>query len=129
MSRTEESLKAAFSGESQANRKYTAFARKADEEGYPEIANLFRATAEGETAHALQHLHHLQGVNSTRENLEAALQGETEEYTRMYPEMARVARQEGQEEIARWFEATAKAEKAHADRFREALQKLGASGA
>ena len=125
MSPTEENLKAAFAGESQANRKYTAFARKADEEGYPEVANLFRAAAEGETAHALQHLHLLKGVKGTRENLQAALDGETEEYTKMYPEMARIARQEGHEEFARWFEAVAKAEKAHADRFREALKSLG----
>jgi len=125
MSRTEENLKAAFAGESQANRKYTAFARKADEEGYPEIAQLFRAAAEGETAHALQHLHHLNGVRTTRENLQAAIDGETEEFTSMYPEMARVAREEGREEVARWFEAVARAEKAHANRFREALKTLG----
>lgn len=125
MGRTEDSLKAAFAGESQANRKYTAFARKADEEGYPEVASLFRATAEGETAHALQHLHFLKGIKGTRENIQAALDGETEEYTKMYPEMAQTARQEGHEDIARWFEAAARAEKAHADRFREALKNLG----
>lgn len=88
MSKTEENLKAAFAGESQAHRKYTAFARKADEEGYPEVAQLFRAAAEGETAHALGHLRLLKGIGSTRENLEAAIEGETYECTEMYPQFA-----------------------------------------
>ena len=124
MVKTEDNLKEAFAGESQANRKYTAFARKADEEGYPEIAELFRSTAEGETAHALGHLRYLQGIGSTKENLKAAIDGETYEYTKMYPEFAKIARQEGKEEIAKWFEAVAKAEKAHAERYKQALEKL-----
>ena len=127
MSRTEENLKAAFAGESQANRRYTAFARKADEEGYPEVAELFRAAAEGETAHALGHLNFLKGVGSTIDNLKAAIEGESYEHTHMYPDMAKASREEGAEEIAQWFERLGKAERAHADRFKAALEKLGAS--
>ncbi len=124
MSKTEENLKAAFAGESQAHRKYTAFARKADEEGHPEVAQLFRAAAEGETAHALGHLRFLKGIGSTRENLQAAIEGETYEYTEMYPQFAKEAREEGLNEVADWLEALAKAEKVHAKRYKEALDQL-----
>lgn len=123
--KTEENLRSAFAGESQANRRYTAFARKADEEGYPEIANLFRATAEGETAHALGHLNLLNEVKTTKENLKSAIDGETYEYTKMYPEFARIAREEGQEASAKFFESLAKAEKMHAEKFKQALKELG----
>lgn len=123
-SRTLENLRAAFAGESQANRKYTAWARKADQEGYPEVANLFRSTAEGETAHALGHLQHLGAIQGTQENLRAAIEGETYECDQMYPEFARVAREEGFNEIAEWFEALAKAERSHASRFQKALSQL-----
>merc|ERR1712232_394194 len=122
-SRTHENLKAAFAGESQANRRYLHFAQKADIEGNPEIASLFRNVAEGETGHALGHLEYLEEVGdpatgepigSTEENLKAAIAGETHEYTDMYPGFAKAAREEGFDEIADWFETLAQAEKSHA---------------
>ena len=131
--RTEENLKAAFSGESQANRRYLYFAQKADIEGYNDIATVFRSTAEGETGHAHGHLSYLEEVGdpatgepigNTEDNLKAAIAGETYEYTDMYPGMARAAREEGFEEIADWFETLAKAEKSHAGRFQKALDQL-----
>ncbi|HMK82190.1 MAG TPA: rubrerythrin family protein [Candidatus Bathyarchaeia archaeon] len=132
-SKTIENLRAAFAGESQANRRYTYFSRKADEEGFPEIAALFRAVSEGETAHALRHFDYMRTVGDpvtkvpiadVKGMLNSAVNGETFECTNMYPEYAKVARQEGFEEIAKWFEALAKAEKAHAGKFKEALDKL-----
>ncbi len=125
MGKTEENLKKAFAGESQANRRYLAYARKADEEGYPEVAELFRAAAEGETAHALGHLERLKEIGTTKENLKAAIEGESYERETMYPEFARVARQENKAEIAKWFEGVGRAEERHAEKFREALKKLG----
>ena len=131
--KTHENLKYAFAGESQANRRYLYFAKQADIEGYPEIAGLFRDTAEGETGHAHGHLDYLKQVGDpatglpigeTPENLKAAVAGETHEYTDMYPGMARMARDEGFEEIADWFETLAKAEKSHAGRFKKALDAL-----
>ncbi len=131
--RTEENLKAAFAGESQANRRYLYFAQKADVEGYNDVAAVFRSTAEGETGHAFGHLQFLEEVGdpatgkpigSTAQNLEAAIAGETYEYTDMYPGMARTAREEGFDEIADWFETLAKAEKSHAGRFQKALDAL-----
>ncbi len=131
--KTEENLKAAFAGESQANRRYLYFAQKADVEGYNDVAAVFRSTAEGETGHAFGHLQFLEEVGdpatgkpigSTAENLEAAIAGETYEYTDMYPGMARTAREEGFDEIADWFETLAKAEKSHAGRFQKALEAL-----
>ncbi len=131
--RTEENLKAAFAGESQANRRYLYFAQKADVEGYNDVAAVFRSTAEGETGHAFGHLEYLEEVGdpatgkpigSTAQNLEAAIAGETYEYTDMYPGMARTAREEGFDEIADWFETLAKAEKSHAGRFQKALDTL-----
>lgn len=121
---SKENLDCAFAGESMANRRYTAYARKADEEGYPEIANLFRATAEGETAHALGHLKFMGAVGTTAENLKAAIGGETHEFTKMYPEFAKTARAEGNEELAKWFEGMARAEKSHAERYQKALDSL-----
>ena len=132
--KTEQNLKDAFAGESQANRRYLYFAQKADVEGYNDVAAVFRSTAEGETGHAHGHLEFLEAVGdpatglpigSTSKNLEAAVAGETHEYTDMYPGMARDARQEGFEEIAGWFETLAKAEKSHAGRFTKALKDLG----
>ena len=132
-SRTEENLKAAFSGESQANRRYLHFAQKADIEGYNDVSAVFRSTAEGETGHAHGHLEYLEEVGdpatgkpigTTEDNLRAAIAGETHEYTDMYPGMARTAREEGFEEIAEWFETLAKAEKSHAGRFQKALEAL-----
>ncbi|HEX7888279.1 MAG TPA: rubrerythrin family protein [Ramlibacter sp.] len=132
-SKTEENLKAAFAGESQANRRYLYFANKADVEGQNDVAALFRSTAEGETGHAHGHLEWLEQVGDpatglpiggTRDNLKAAVAGETHEYTDMYPGMAKTARQEGFDEIADWFETLAKAERSHANRYTKALNEL-----
>ena len=132
-SKTEENLKAAFAGESQANRRYLYFANKADIEGQNDVAALFRSTAEGETGHAHGHLEYLETVGdpatglpigSSRNNLKAAVAGETHEYTDMYPGMAKQARTEGFEEIADWFETLAKAERSHANRYQKALDQL-----
>jgi rubrerythrin len=131
--KTHENLKYAFAGESQANRRYLYFAKQADVEGYPEIAGLFRDTAEGETGHAHGHLEYLKQVGDpatdlpigeTTDNLKAAIAGETHEYTDMYPGMAKVAREEGFDEIADWFETLAKAEKSHAGRFSKGLESI-----
>jgi rubrerythrin len=131
--RTHDNLKAAFAGESQANRRYLYFANKADVEGQNDIAAVFRSTAEGETGHAPGHLDYLasvgdpatdQPIGGSRENLKAAIAGETHEYTDMYPGMARTAREENFDEIADWFETLAKAEKSHAGRFQRALDTL-----
>ena len=130
---THENLKAAFAGESQANRRYLYFAKVADVEGYPDIAGNFRDTAEGETGHAHGHLDYMQStgdpatglpIGETAENLAAAVAGETHEYTEMYPGMAKTAREEGFEEVADWFETLAKAEKAHAGRFQALLDSI-----
>lgn len=132
-SKTESNLKAAFAGESQANRRYLYFAQKADIEGYNDIAAVFRSTAEGETGHAHGHLEYLEEVGdpatglpigTTQDNLKASIAGETHEYTNMYPSMAREAREEGFDEIADWFETLAKAERSHAGRFQKALNTL-----
>ena len=132
-SNTEQNLKDAFAGESQANRRYNYFAQKADVEGYNDVSAVFRSTAEGETGHAFGHLEFLEEVGdpatgepigTTSANLKAAIAGETHEYTDMYPGMARSAREEGFEEIAEWFETLAKAEKSHAGRFQKALDSL-----
>ena len=132
-SKTEQHLKDAFAGESQANRRYLYFANKADVEGRPDIAALFRSTAEGETGHAHGHLEFLEAcgdpapglpIGSTRDNLKAAVAGETHEYTDMYPGMAKTARAEGHDEIADWFETLAKAERSHANRYAKALAEL-----
>ena len=129
-SKTEKNLKDAFAGESQANRRYLYFANKADVEGQQDVAALFRSTAEGETGHAHGHLDYLAACGdpatglpfgSTVNNLKAAIAGETHEYTDMYPGMAKVAREEGFEEIADWFETLAKAERSHANRYTKAL--------
>ncbi len=132
-SKTEENLKAAFAGESQANRRYLYFAAKADVEGQNDVAALFRSTAEGETGHAHGHLEYLEATGDpatglpfgpSRLNLEAAIAGETHEYTDMYPGMAKAAREEGFDEIANWFETLAKAERSHANRYSKALEAL-----
>jgi len=128
--KTHANLKEAFAGESQANRRYLYFAKAADIEGYPEIAGLFRDTAEGETGHAHGHLDYLKqvgdpatdmGINDVEQMLASAVAGETHEYTDMYPGMARTAREEGFPEIADWFETLAKAERSHAGKFQKAL--------
>ncbi len=130
-SKTHDNLKAAFAGESQANRRYLYFANKADIEGHADVAALFRSTAEGETGHAHGHLDYLAQVGDpatdlpigdTAANLKSAVAGETHEYTDMYPGMAKSAREEGFDEIADWFETLAKAERSHANRFAKALE-------
>ena len=132
-SKTHQNLKDAFAGESQANRRYLYFAKQADIEGNPEIAGLFRDTAEGETGHAHGHLDYLKPVGDhatglpigeTKDNLAAAVAGETHEYTDMYPGMAKTAREEGFSQIADWFETLAKAEKSHAGKFSQGLKSL-----
>ncbi len=132
-SKTHDNLKAAFAGESQANRRYLYFAKIADVEGYPEVAGNFRETAEGETGHAHGHMDYLKKVGdpatdlpfgATEDNLKSAIAGETHEYTDMYPGMAKTARQEGFSEIADWFETLAKAEKSHAGRFTQMLKSI-----
>ena len=131
--KTHENLKHAFAGESQANRRYLYFARVADIEGYPEVGGLFRDTSEAETGHAFGHLDFLKKVGDpathlpiggTKENLKASAEGETYEYTQMYPGMAKTAREEGFAEIAEWFETLAKAERSHAGRFNKAIEAL-----
>jgi rubrerythrin len=132
--KTHQNLKDAFAGESQANRRYLYFAKVADIEGYPEVAGLFKDTADGETGHAHGHLDYLKQVGdpatglpigNTAKNLKSAVAGETHEYETMYPGMARVAREEGFADIAEWFETLAKAEKSHAGRFQKAHDTLG----
>ena len=132
-SKTHTNLKEAFAGESQANRRYLYFAKVADVEGQPDIAGLFRDTAEGETGHAHGHLDYLKRVGDpatgepigdTVKNLKASIAGETYEYTQMYPSFAKTAREEGFEEIAEWFETLARAERSHAGRFQKGLDTL-----
>lgn len=132
-SKTQDNLKHAFAGESMANRRYLYFARRADIEGYPDIGGLFRDTSEAETGHAFGHLDYLKEVGDpatnapigdTRKNLQSAIEGETYEFTEMYPGMARSAREEGFDEIADWFETLARAEKSHAGRFTQGLKNL-----
>ncbi len=131
--KTHQHLKESFACESQANRRYLYFAKVADVEGQPEIAGLFRDTAEGETGHAHGHLDYLktvgdpvtdQPIGDSALNLKSAVYGETYEYTDMYPGMAKTAREEGFPEIADWFETLAKAEKSHAGRFEKAAKTL-----
>ena len=131
--RTEANLKEAFAGESQANRRYLYFAQKADVEGYPDVAALFRSVAEGETGHAFGHFDFLRetgdpvtgaAVGATEDNLKSAIEGETYEYSEMYPGFAKTAREEGFDEIAEWLETLARAEKSHAGRFNEGLASL-----
>ena len=131
--KTHSNLKDAFAGESQANRRYLYFAKVADVEGRPDIAGLFRDTAEGETGHAHGHLDWLKQVGDpatgepigpTELNLKASIAGETYEYTEMYPGFAKTARDEGFEEVAEWLETLARAEKSHAGRFQSGLESL-----
>lgn len=135
--KTEQCLKKAFAGESQANRRYLYFANMADIAGENDVAALFRSTAEGETGHAHGHMEYLldggsgdpetgMPANNVQAALESAVHGETHEYQDMYPGMARTARDEGHDEIADWFETLAKAERSHATRFTKALNALKA---
>jgi len=132
-SKTFTNLKEGFAGESQANRRYLYFARQADIEGQPDVAGVFRDTAEGETGHAFGHMEYIAEVGDpatglpvgdSTKNLQAAIAGETYEYTEMYPGFAKTARQEGFDEIAEWFETLARAEKSHAGRFQKASDSI-----
>ena len=121
---TEKNLKTAFAGESQANRKYLAFAQKADADGYPGVAKLFRATAEAEAIHALSELKALGAIKSTAENLNAAIDGETYEFTEMYPAFINEAETEGAAQAKRAFTFANEAEKVHAELYKKALNSL-----
>lgn len=121
---TQENLQAAFAGESQANRKYLAFAKKAETEGQPGIAKLFRATAEAETVHAHNHLNVLGGVKDTEANLEAAIAGENHEFTTMYPGFITEAEKEGNQEALVSFKGANEVEKIHHELYTKALESL-----
>ncbi len=127
MSKTEKGLAEAFAGESQANRKYLAFAKKAEEEGYKQVAKLFRAAAEAETVHAHNHLRAMGGIKVTEENLKAAIQGETYEFESMYPPMIDDAMAEGKDEAKKSFFWANEVEKIHARLYKEALDNLGSN--
>ena len=126
MSKTIEDLKAAFAGESQANRRYLAFAQKADQDGLPQIAKLFRAAAHAETVHALNHLRALNEVGNTADNLRAAIQGENHEVVSMYPEFIADAEQEGEARALKSFKFAYEVEKVHEALYRQALSELEA---
>ena len=125
MSTIEQYLKEAFAGESQANRKYLAFAAAAEKEGYPQVARLFRAAAEAETVHAHNHLRVLKGIRSTKENLAEAVAGETHEFKSMYPGMIEAAIAEGDKDAERSFHFANEVEKVHARLYQKLLDSLG----
>jgi len=131
--KSHDNLKSAFARESQANRRYLYFARRADNEGFPEIGGLFRDTSEAETGHAFGHLDFLKevgdpvtgvSIGNTEANLKSAIEGATYQYTQMYPGMAKTARDDGFAELAEWFERLAKAERTHVNRFTKGLDSL-----
>jgi rubrerythrin len=124
MSKSIDDLKNAFAGESQANRRYLAFSRKADEEGFSQVAKLFRAAAEAETIHALNHLRAIGEVRSTKENVEAAIAGETFEFKKMYPEYLSIARQEANKQAYWSFDVANKVERVHNSLFTKAAKAL-----
>ena len=124
MSKTEENLKAAFAGESQANRKYLAFAKKAEDEGFPNIAKLFRAIAEAETVHAHNHLRILKMIKTTKENLQAALNGEIYEFTDMYPDFIKEASKEGVSGAVTSFSYANQVEKIHGKLYEKAIESV-----
>ena len=121
---TQENLQEAFAGESQANRKYLAFAKQADRDGYPQAARLFRAAAAAETVHAHAHLRAMKGIGSTVENLKEALAGETHEFQNMYPDMIKLAEEEENKAAARSFRYANEVEQTHAELYRRALETL-----
>ncbi len=125
MSRTTEDLKTAFAGETQANRKYLAFAQKADEEGHHQVARLFRAAAHAETVHAMNHLKAMGGIGSTAENLKAAIEGENYESVSMYPAFVADAEAEGEKKALRSFQWALEVEKVHERLYHQALDSLG----
>ena len=124
MSKTEQNLRDAFAGESQANRKYLAFAKKAEKDGYPQAAKLFRAAAEAETVHAHAHLRALGEIGSTAENLKVAVAGETHEFKNMYPDMIEEAKEEGNKSAERSFVFANEVEKVHAELYQKAIDNL-----
>jgi len=124
LSKSIENLKNAFAGESQANRRYLAFAQKAQEEGFTQVTNLFRAAAEAETVHALNHLKIIGKIKSTTENLSTAISGETFEFKKMYPEYLEIAKQEGNKQATWSFDVANQVEKIHADLFKKAAEAL-----
>ncbi len=124
MGTTKENLEFAFAGESQASRKYTYFAEKAEQEGHKRVARLFRAAADAETVHARNHLKVMQGIKSTKENLEAAIGGENHEFTEMYPQFIQKANAEGEKKAVDSFDLANKVEKIHHTLYRDALSKL-----
>ena len=124
MSKTEKNLKDAFAGESQANRKYLAFAKKAERDGYPQAAKLFRAAAHAETVHAHAHLKALGEIGSTLENLKVAVAGETHEFKSMYPDMIEEAKEEGNKTAERSFVFANEVEKVHAELYQKAIDNL-----
>lgn len=124
MSKTEQNLRDAFAGESQANRKYLAFADKAEKEGYPQVAKLFRAAGAAETVHAHAHLRALGEIGNTAENLKVAVAGETHEFKSMYPVMIETAKEEGNKKAERSFVFANEVEKVHADLYQKALDNL-----
>ncbi|MGB6873023.1 MAG: rubrerythrin family protein [Dehalococcoidia bacterium] len=124
MSNTKDNLETAFAGESQATRKYLFFAEKAEQEGYKQIARLFRAAADAETVHARNHLNVMQGIKSTRENLLAARGGENYEFTEMYPEFIKQAEAEGNDKAKDSFDLANKVERIHHGLFNAALSKI-----
>ncbi len=124
MSKSVDNLKAAFAGESQANRKYLAFAKKAEADGYPQIAKLFRAAATAETVHAINHLKAMEGVLSTADNLAAAIAGENFEVESMYPPMLAAAGEEGDKKAERSFRLALEVEKVHEELYRKAADSL-----
>ncbi|KIH77816.1 Rubrerythrin [Geoalkalibacter ferrihydriticus] len=128
-SKTEKNLKEAFAGESQANRTYLAFAKKADQEGHPQVAKLFRAAAAAETVHAHAHLRALKGIGTTADNLREAVSGETHEFMEMYPQMITEAEEEGLTEALRSFKFANTVEKVHANLYQKALDNLGKNAA
>lgn len=128
-SKTDKNLREAFAGESQANRKYLAFAKQAEAEGHPQVARLFRAAAEAETVHAHAHLRALGGIGSTEANLREAIGGETHEFTSMYPQMIAEAEGEGFDAARRSFSLANAVEKIHADLYQKALAALGRNAA
>lgn len=129
MKSTTDCLKEAFAGESQANRKYLAFAEKADREGYPQVARMFRAAAAAETVHAHAHLRAMDGIGSTEENLRSAIDGETHEFTSMYPEMIEIAEKEGHAKALRSFKFANVVEKIHAELYQDLLEGMNAEQA
>lgn len=124
MAKTDENLKAAFAGESQANRTYLAFAKVAEKEGFPQVAKLFKAAAEAETIHALNHLRVMGKAKTTAENLNAAVSGETYEFTKMYPEFIEEAKKEGNKAALQSFDNANKVEQVHADLYKKALESV-----